>query len=282
MAARAKMRLSNKPTHGKATRGIRTQTNKPRGKARQRRSAQHKSTRYKANQKSTPSKYSKGMKQDDKADQNKITEKKEGLWYILWRRLLFALSLIFNFCGFNFVWRSIQYLQPHTSAAAVSSKKEHLMMNERRKQVPRQLAVGGSCVNRSSLLLVLLVLVQMLLMLCGDVEPNPGPTTLTVNELDQVVEILQPVQDKWFELGHVLLVPRQTLDTLFQHCSPENCLREMLHAWMLSKYSTLSWETLSEALTAISEKDLSHVINCQYVAASNFSQQQGMVHFVSQ
>jgi len=119
-------------------------------------------------------------------------------------------------------------------------------------------------------------------MLCGDVEPNPGPTQLTINELDLAVKVLQPVQDKWFELGHSLLFPRQTLNTLFHHCSPNNSLREMLHAWMQSKYSTLSWETLSEALAAIGERNLSQFINCQYVIASNFSQQQGMLRSVSQ
>ena len=282
MAARAKMRLSKKPTHGKASHGTTTQTNKSQGKARRRRSVRHKPSRYKANHKNTSSEYSKDMKQDDKADQNNITERQEGIWYILWRRLLSALSLICNFCGLNLVWHSIHYLRPHTNAAAKSNRKEHHMMNERGNQVPRQLAVGGSCVNRSSLLLVLLVLVQMLLMLCGDVEPNPGPTILTINELDQVVKILQPVQDKWFELGHALLVPRHTLDTLFQHCSPENCLGEMIYAWMQSEYSTLSWETLRDAVAGIGERDLSQFINHQYVLVSSFSQQRGMVLPVSQ
>ena len=276
------MRLSKKPTHGKASHGTRTQTNKSRGKARRRRSVRHKPSRYKANRKNTSSEYSKGMKQDDKADQNNIAERQEGIWYILWRRLLSALSLICNFCGLNLVWHCIHYLRPHTSAAAESNRKEHHMMNERGNQVPRQLAVGGSCVNRSSLLLVLLVLVQMLLMLCGDVEPNPGPTILTINELDQVVKVLQPVQDKWFELGQALLVPRHTLDTLFQHCSPENCLGEMIYAWIQSKYSTLSWETLSDAVAGIGERDLSQFINHQYVVVSSFSQQRGMVLPVSQ
>ena len=273
------MKLGKKPTHGKATRGIRTQTNKPRGKARRRRSAQHKSTRYKANHKSSPSKYSKGKERDDKSDQKKITERQEGIWYILWQTLLSGLSLICNFCGFNFVWHSIQYFRPHASAATVSSKKEHLMVNERRKQVPHQLAVGGLCVNIFSLLLVLLVLVQVLLMLCGDVEPNPGPTTLTINELDQVLKTLQFIQHKWLELGRALLVPEQTLEILFRYCSPENCLREMLQVWMQSKDSILNWETVRDAVAAIGETDLSQFINHQYV--SSFSQQQGIVLSVS-
>ena len=297
MAARAKMRQSKKPNHSKAIHGTKTLTKNIRGKARRRRSAQCKSTRNKVNGRKTARIYCKytgnnaieckGKKQDVETDQNKMNERREGIWYILWQRLLSILSLLFTFCGFSSIWHTIHCyicLQHHRTAT-ISDRKEHIKMNQHRKQVHHQIAVRGLCVNRSSLLTVLsflLVLVQILLMLCGDVEPNPGPTTLTINELDQVVKVLQPVQDKWFELGHTLLVPRQTLDTLFQHCSPENCLGEMIYAWMQSKYSTLSWETLRDAVAGIGERDLSQFINHQYVVVSSFSQQRGMVLPVSQ
>ena len=287
------MRHSKNPNHSKARHGTKTQTKNIRGKARRRRSAQCKSTKDKINGRKTAGIYckytgnnaiqSKGKKQDVETDQNKINETQEGMWHILWQRLLSILSLLLKFCGSNCIWHIIYcYPQHHRRNVAI---EEPIKMNQHKMQVPYQLAVGGLCVNRSSLLAVLsflLVLVQILLMLCGDVEPNPGPTTLTINELDEVVKVLQPVQDKWFELGHALLVPWQTLDTLLQHCGPENCLREMIYAWMQSKYSTLSWETLRDAVAAIGVRDLSQFINHQYVLVSCSSQQQGMILSVSQ
>ena len=228
---------------------------------------------------------SENRKQDVKTDQNRVTKGREGACFYPWQKCLSVLFIIFNFCGLNFVWRTFHcYLRPRTGAAAVSDREEHSRMNEHRKHTSRQLAVGGLCVNRSSLLPLLsflLVLVQILLMLCGDVEPNPGPTTLTMNELDQVVKVLQPIQHKWLELGCALLVPQQTLVVVSQQCSPENCLRVMLQVWMQSKDSVLTWETLSDAVVAVGEKDLSQSINHQYVVASNFSSQQGEVLFSS-
>ena len=289
------MRHRRKPNHGKATHGTKAQNKNIRGQARQRRSAQCKSTRNKVNRRKAAGIYCryiennaiqcKGKKQDVETYQNKTNERQKGIWHIPWQKVFSILSLLLTFCGFNCIWHIIHCYLQHHRTAAISDRKEHIKMNQHRKQVHHQIAVGGLCVNRLSLLAILsflLVLVQILLMLCGDVEPNPGPTTLTINELDQVVKVLEPVQDKWFELGHALLVPRHTLNDLFQHCSPDNCLREMLHAWMQSKYSTLSWETLRDAVAAIGERDLSQFINHQYVVVSSFSQQRGMVLSLSQ
>ena len=280
MAARAKVRQSKKPSHGKGPHGTRTQINHIRGKARRRRSARHKN---KVNQRKTTRIYGKytknnaiqctGKKWDSKTDQNEINERREGRWYIPW---LSVLSLLFKFCGLDFVWHTIHcYVHPHKRTAAVSGKKEHKM----KKQGPSQIAVGGLCVNRSTFLLLLsflLVLVQMLLMLCGDVEPNPGPTPITMTQFRLVVEVLKPIQHKWLDLGKALHIPEQRLDILSWHCSPEICLSEMLHEWLKSEDSIFTWESLRDAVAAVGEQALSQSINHQYVVDVP---QQGMMSY---
>ena len=297
MAARAKVRHSKTPTqsatHQKRSHCVRTLTSRTRGKAGRRRSTQCKATRRKIRlRKPSLSKHQKAtennaiqnedMKHNVKSDQSKVIKGKEGACFFLWRGfLLSAFFLVLKVCGLNFVWHTIHcYLRFSTEASSVSDRKEYVMM---RKKVSCQLAVGGLKINGSSLLPVLsflLVLVQMLLMLCGDVKPNPGPTPITMDELDEVVKTLLPIQHKWLELGGALHIPQQTLNVLSRHCSPDDCLKAVLHEWIQLKDSILTWETLSEAVASVGEKDLSQWINHQYLAVSSSSQQRGMI-FIS-
>ena len=293
MAARAKIRHSKTPTqsatHHKRSHHMRTITSRTRGKAGRRRSTQCKATRRKIHlRKPSLSKHRKaaennairneGMKRNVKSDQTKVIKWKEGVCFFLWKRFLSAFFLVLKVCGLNFVWHTIHcYLRFSTELSSVSDRKEDVMM---RKKVPCQLAVGGLKINRSSLLPVLsflLVLVQMLLMLCGDVEPNPGPTPITMDQFHLAVEMLQPIQHKWLDLGGVLHIPQQTLNILSQYLNPEDGLKAVLQEWMQTKDSILTWETLRDAVASVGEKDLSQSINHQYVVVSNSSKQQGMV-----
>jgi len=89
----------------------------------------------------------------------------------------------------------------------------------------------------------------MLLMLCGDVEPNPGPTTLTKDDIVWIVKELHSLRHNFAKLGQILLVPEGVLSSIFSSNEPPvTCLQAVIHAWITSSNSAATWEILRDAL----------------------------------
>ena len=57
-------------------------------------------------------------------------------------------------------------------------------------------------------------LVEMLLMRSGDVEPNPAPTILTINDLVVVYEAVCPARARWDKIGAQLQIDDGTLECM--------------------------------------------------------------------
>ena len=76
-------------------------------------------------------------------------------------------------------------------------------------------------------------LVEMLLMRSGDVEPNPGPTILTINDLVVVYKAVCPARARWDKIGAQLQIDDGTLECMERENKEyEDCLRIMLKEWL--------------------------------------------------
>ena len=105
----------------------------------------------------------------------------------------------------------------------------------------------------------LMVLVQKLLLMCGDVEPNPGPTPLTVDDLEVVIKELISVQDKWREIGKAFHFQEETLRDIGSKCfSCYECLRSIIRQWLHVKNPIPTWEEIVDIVSLIGEEELSH------------------------
>jgi hypothetical protein len=93
---------------------------------------------------------------------------------------------------------------------------------------------------------------QMLLMMAGDVERNPGPDTLTTNDLATLVNELNEVRDKWYHLGVQLNMKTSDLNAIRSQYmnNPDDCLLEMLCVWLTKLPSPPTWQTVVDALSA--------------------------------
>ena len=111
---------------------------------------------------------------------------------------------------------------------------------------------------------------QMLLMIAGDVEPNPGPgmficyfyemymkllscyysDTLTMEDLKTLVNELFEVRDKWYHLGVQLNMRPSDLKAIRTqyHNDPDDCLLEMLSQWLSITTPPPTWQTVVDAL----------------------------------
>ncbi|CAI8014929.1 NLR family CARD domain-containing protein 3, partial [Geodia barretti] len=93
---------------------------------------------------------------------------------------------------------------------------------------------------------------QMLLMMAGDVERNPGPDTLTTDDLATLVNELNEVKDKWYHLGVQLKMKPADLNAIrieFMN-NANNCLLEMLSVWLTKLPSPPTWQTVVDALSS--------------------------------
>lgn len=112
---------------------------------------------------------------------------------------------------------------------------------------------------KSSLLLLLLAalvvaeanpfLVEMLLMMSGDVEPNPGPTILTSDHLSRLVDILHEARDKWEHIGVQLGLSQGTRNNIrSEYYTNEDRLLHMFEKWLNQVEPPPSLEDLIKAL----------------------------------
>ena len=88
----------------------------------------------------------------------------------------------------------------------------------------------------------------MFSIIISDSFPNLSGSTLTPNDLGQVLEAVMDVTAQWYPLGLQLKVKTGTLDSIrTQFQNPRDQLLEMLKTWLTTSDNT-SWRTLIDAL----------------------------------
>ena len=108
-------------------------------------------------------------------------------------------------------------------------------------------------------------LVEMLLMRSGDVEPNPGPTILTTNDLQAVNEAMCPVRNDWDKIGAQLQIDNVTLKCLERENKKcEDCLRLMLEEWLSQIEPVPCWEAIVGAVFHVGKEQLANSIRGKY------------------
>ena len=108
-------------------------------------------------------------------------------------------------------------------------------------------------------------LVEMLLMRSGDVEPNPGPTILTISDLQVVCEAMCPVRADWDKIGAQLQIDNITLKCLERENNKcEDCLRLMLEEWLSQIEPVPCWEAIVGAVFHVGEEQLANSIRGKY------------------
>ena len=108
-------------------------------------------------------------------------------------------------------------------------------------------------------------LVEMLLMRSGDVEPNPGPTILTISDLQAVCEAMYPVRADWDKIGAQLQIDNGTLKCLERENKEcEDCLRLMLKEWLSQIEPVPCWEAIIGAVFNVGEEQLANSIRSEY------------------
>lgn len=102
-------------------------------------------------------------------------------------------------------------------------------------------------------------LAEMLLMMSGDVEPNPGPITLTSDSLSCLVDILYDARHVWQRIGVKLGMYESTLKCIkLQYSDPTDCLYYMLEEWLRQVHPPPSLEAIEDALC-------SHFVGCKHL-----------------
>ena len=101
-----------------------------------------------------------------------------------------------------------------------------------------------------TLAMISLFLIEMLLMVSGDVEPNPGPQTkLTPRDLPEIEKALYSVRHQWMNIGRCLGLMRVVILSITKHTDdPVACLRQVLEQWLHDTQKTCTWKVIVEAL----------------------------------
>ena len=108
-------------------------------------------------------------------------------------------------------------------------------------------------------------LVEMLLMRSGDVEPNPGPTVLTINDLVVVYEAVCPARARWDKIGAQLQIDDGTLECMERENKEcEDCLRLMLKEWLSQIEPVPCWEAIVGAVFNVGKEQLANSIIVKY------------------
>ena len=83
--------------------------------------------------------------------------------------------------------------------------------------------------------------------------------------LVNLLDALQEVTAKWYEVGLRLGIPPRTLDIIKAN-SPhevEHCMREMLK-WWIGKYPEWRWDAITQALRAVDRNDVANKVAKMY------------------
>ena len=148
----------------------------------------------------------------------------------------------------------VQTLPPF---AGVKADKKCKNKAEQRIQVSSEPLVSVS--GLLPVLCFLMVLVQKLLLMCGDVEPNPGPTPLTINDLEVVMKELSSVEDKWLEIGRAFNFREETLRDIESKCSSSyECLRSIVRQRLQVQAPVPTWEEIVDIVSLFGGEELAH------------------------
>ena len=135
---------------------------------------------------------------------------------------------------------------------------------------------------------------QMLLMMAGDVERNPGPgetfviahncvyyefssitDTLAITDLKTLVNELHEVRDKWYHLGVQLNMKTSDLKAIRTKYNndPDDCLLEMLSSWLSISSPSPTWQNVVDALccATIARPLTAERIRKEYLTSSHIS-----------
>ena len=114
------------------------------------------------------------------------------------------------------------------------------------------------------------VVLNLLLLLSGDIETNPGPV-LSVDDLRVVMKELNDVRAKWNNIGVQLGMSVGTLDAIREKYSdPSDCLRETLTAWLKSSIPN-EWTNVVDALNVVGEAKLAAELEHKYCSSKPVS-----------
>ena len=111
-----------------------------------------------------------------------------------------------------------------------------------------------------------LFLVEMLLMRSGDVEPNPGPTILTIDDLQKVCEEVYPARAHWDRIGAQLQIDIGTLESINRENKEcEDCLWRVLKEWLSQQIDPVPcWEAIVGAVFNVGKEQLAETIKREY------------------
>ena len=110
------------------------------------------------------------------------------------------------------------------------------------------------------------VVLNLLLLLSGDIETNPGPV-LSVDDLRVLMMELNDVRAKWNNIGVQLGTSVGTLDAIREKYSdPSDCLRETLTAWLKSSVPN-KWTNVVHALNVVGEAKLAAELEHKYCSS---------------
>ena len=111
-----------------------------------------------------------------------------------------------------------------------------------------------------------LFLVEMLLMRSGDVEPNPGPTVLTIDDLQKVCEVVFPARARWERIGAQLKIDDGTLECIkIENKECDDYLQLVLKEWLSQQIDPVPcWEAIVGAVFNVGKEQLAEIIKREY------------------
>jgi hypothetical protein len=89
-----------------------------------------------------------------------------------------------------------------------------------------------------------------------------------------LIHLRGEVTPKWYELGEIIGVPKETLDKFSEH-PPEQCIIEVLDYWLMLHSDKLTWKDVAHALEELNLHQLSEKI-LQISEKRNKSEANGM------
>ena len=74
-----------------------------------------------------------------------------------------------------------------------------------------------------------------------------------------LIHLRDEVTPKWYELGEIIGVPKESLDKYSEH-PPDQCIIEVLDYWLMLYRDKLTWKDVAHALKEINFHQLSEKV----------------------
>jgi len=100
--------------------------------------------------------------------------------------------------------------------------------------------------------------------MCSTSTLHSSSTDKTLN-LDSLLIQLQHINSRWYHLGDTLGVPTATLDEINTQCTADQCMTEMLDAWLRTHTSHPTWKEVAGALRQMQQHQLANALDQVYV-----------------